>query len=710
MPPITEWAVTAFLLTSTVQPETVTWLTLLEKLQETIPVPQVWVALSLIGIALLFVLDVGDKLSGIFGWLGVKSPFRRAELFDSDDMQRSRRNLLRRVKFNVDGQLANSLHKQVKLDLDMEDQQQQIGKHKNELIPEDHLEISSITTKFFLNRDFQSFGGQTDQPLVLDSTQKIVDIFDREDIQRQLLILGEPGAGKTTELLHLAQDLLKRALENEDFPIPVLLELTTWEERKTIEEWIADRLSMPKADGGYAISKSVVNQWLQDDDIIPLLDGLDEIGLRRQKKCIEAINKFLIERSPYGLSVCCRREEYQAAQVQINALKGAVYLKPLREDQIEYFFRHLNRSSMWKRIQSSSKMMDLARTPLFLSMLVEAYQGKPINSNAELFDAFIAKKLEKPNAGVYHLDEKNNSQQTYQYLVWLANKLENTNKSDFLIEGLQPSFLRQCQEELELYKIIISLIHFLFFLLIIGLIFWLRIWLNFKMITGGNDSLLLGLSFGLSFVVNGMIIISLGLSKKWRNWLDSPIQPSEKLNFSFSKGLSSGIRTGLSAGIFFGLLFGVLSGPSFGLAAGVVYGLILGLIQGLLKGLYAQSINEKDFPNQGIWQSLRNSLIGGLIVSFIFGIFFGLIAGLPAGLIAGIVFGTLFAMVSGLEAVIKHVSLRIVLTKSGHTPWNYARFLNYAVELRFIRQVGGRYRFVHGLLRKHFAEGAVKVG
>lgn len=710
MPEITKWAVTAFLLTSTVQPEPVTWLTLLEKAQETIPVPGVWVVFSLLGIALLFVLDVGDKLSGILGWLGVKSPFRRAALFDSDDRQRSRRKLLRRTKFNVDGQLANSLHKRVKLDLDMEDQRQQVGKHKNELIPEDHLEASSIAINFFLNRDFQSFERQAEQPLALDSTQKIVDVFDREDIQRQLLILGEPGAGKTTELLHLAQDLLKRALENEDFPIPVLLELTTWEEGKTIEEWITDRLSMSKADGGYAINKSVVNQWLQDDDIIPLLDGLDEIGLRQQKKCIKAINKFLVERSSCGLSVCCRREEYQAAQVQIDALKGAVYLKPLREDQIEYFFRRLNRSSMWKRIQSSSKMMALARTPLFLSMLVEAYQGKPITSNAELFDAFIAKKLEKSNVDVCYLGEKISSQQTYQYLAWLAQRLENSNKTDFLIEGLQPSFLRQCQEELELYKAIVSLIHILIFLLIIGFIFWLRTWINFKMSNEGNDSLLLGLSFGLSFVANGMIVTGLGLSKKWSDWLDLPIQPSEKLNFSFSKGLSSGIRTGLSAGILFGLLFGVLSGPGFGLTAGVVYGLMVGLVRGFLRGVYAQSTNEKDFPNQGIWQSLRNSLISSLIVSFIFGIFFGLIAGLPAGLIAGIVFGILLAMFSGLEAVIKHVALRIVLTKNGHTPWNYARFLNYAVELRFIQRVGGRYRFVHGLLKKHFAEGAVKVG
>lgn len=46
---------------------------------------------------------------------------------------------------------------------------------------------------------------------------------------------------------------------------------------------------------------------------------------------------------------------------------------------------------------------------------------------------------------------------------------------------------------------------------------------------------------------------------------------------------------------------------------------------------------------------------------------------------------------------------RILLYQSHVIPWNYAKFLAYARELGFIQQVGGRYRFTHDLLRKHFA-------
>jgi len=36
-------------------------------------------------------------------------------------------------------------------------------------------------------------------------------------------------------------------------------------------------------------------------------------------------------------------------------------------------------------------------------------------------------------------------------------------------------------------------------------------------------------------------------------------------------------------------------------------------------------------------------------------------------------------------------------------PWRYVRFLNYATNQLLLQRVGGRYRFLHVLLRDHFA-------
>ena len=64
------------------------------------------------------------------------------------------------------------------------------------------------------------------------------------------------------------------------------------------------------------------------------------------------------------------------------------------------------------------------------------------------------------------------------------------------------------------------------------------------------------------------------------------------------------------------------------------------------------------------------------------------------------------ALVSALvpgAACVQHVVLRFVLWCRGVAPWRYARFLDYATERMLLQRIGGRYRFIHNLLRDHFA-------
>ena len=54
--------------------------------------------------------------------------------------------------------------------------------------------------------------------------------------------------------------------------------------------------------------------------------------------------------------------------------------------------------------------------------------------------------------------------------------------------------------------------------------------------------------------------------------------------------------------------------------------------------------------------------------------------------------------------VIYHGTLRLVATLSGAMPWRYARLLNYAADLLFLRRVGGGFIFIHPLLQEHLAQ------
>ena len=75
----------------------------------------------------------------------------------------------------------------------------------------------------------------------LPPSTDILDIFDEYD--GRLLILGEPGSGKTITLLDLAQKLIARAREDPTQPLPVVFNLASWaEKQQPLAAWLMDEL------------------------------------------------------------------------------------------------------------------------------------------------------------------------------------------------------------------------------------------------------------------------------------------------------------------------------------------------------------------------------------------------------------------------------------------------------------------------------------
>jgi len=74
------------------------------------------------------------------------------------------------------------------------------------------------------------------------------------------------------------------------------------------------------------------------------------------------------------------------------------------------------------------------------------------------------------------------------------------------------------------------------------------------------------------------------------------------------------------------------------------------------------------------------------------------------GLSGGLIFGLIFGLTGGLDALLQHYTLRYILIKNGFLPRSLISFLDHAVDLIFLRRVGGSYIFVHRLLMEHFAE------
>ncbi|NER82244.1 MAG: NACHT domain-containing protein [Leptolyngbya sp. SIO1D8] len=588
-----------------------------------------------------------------------------------------RTKLLRRLQGDINTRLENSLHQLIKIDLQMEEQRQSVGQN---LISKNTQPATALAHPS-LNHVFQSLGAPETLKTELASTQNLVTVLQRQDVQGKLLILGEPGAGKTTELVKLADALLTQIKQKKQKLIPIIFELSDWKKDIPIAQWLIEQIQAI-----YQIPKGTSQQWLNDEQIIPLLDGLDELGLDKQQKCVIAINRFLRDQAYPYMVVCCRREEYEQGQVNLTQLNGALYIQPLTPQQIQNYLKDLNRFNLWENIEASPELLALSHQPLFLTMLVVAYQGRPIRSETDLFNAYIEKQLSDPTAqGAYPPQQAPSQRTTLHYLRWLAGHLETSGKTEYLIEEMQPSWLSPSFQWL--YGAIVTLLF--------GLLFGILFGLSGRVLGGVIGGFILGLLGGL---IGGLI-----------GGLDKTIAPRNRLTWSMEKGLSLALRSGLIAGLVAGLIFQ--------LSAGLVIGLFFALIVKLLFGLEKVSLAEQTVPNQNIRQSLQNSLtltllVGlsfGLLVGLSFGLTFGpmkgLIGGLVGGLISGLIGGLSFGLSVGLETVAQHYTLRFLLTQEGSFPWDCVRFLDHAAEHRFIQRVGGRYRFVHDLLRKHFATG-----
>jgi hypothetical protein len=529
-----------------------------------------------------------------------------------------------------------------------------------------------------------------------------------------LLILGEPGSGKTTTLLDLARTLLERAGKDLKERVPVVLNLSSWKNQPLLE-WMSSEL-LEK----YRVPRKIARSWLQNNYLLPLLDGLDEVDTILQPDCVSAINVFIEDFNPSGLVVCCRLLEYRWLPERLK-LDGAICLEPLSPEEVS---KYLDRGGpklavLREAVNTDSVLQELAQTPLMLSIMSLAFQGGGTNELTShkgvsleehrklIFNLYVDKMFgRKGRASLAFPKEK-----TIGWLSWFARRMRERSQSIFLVEGLQPSWLGT-----KARRVIFETAATLSLGIVPALIFALI----FALMHSFTYGLVYGLSFGLGGGWTGGMLGGLGAGSVNRIAL---VETTSWDWNQFWRGMIRGSISGLFAGLILGLILVLIlvliHGAIFGgllLALPLIFGLPSGLIYGLLNGLvcgFTDKVKaDKSFPNQGIKLSRKNSLAAffvsslaaGLLFGLLVGLLFGLIGGLSIGLSVGPIAGLIVGLHRGGSAVIKHYVLRLILWRNGDTPLNFIKFLDHCDKLILLKKVGGGYIFIHRMLLEYFAE------
>ncbi len=283
-------------------------------------------------------------------------------------------------------------------------------------------------------RSYSQTGGDPGPEIPRDKAFE--EIFD--DASGQLLILGEPGTGKSTKLVELARALLDRAGADASKPIPVILNLSSWTKKQAaLGEWIQSELVRL-----YGVSRPRARQWVEGENVVPLLDGLDEVAAEQQGACVDAINTYRRDRGLPPMAVCCRLEQYRKLPAPLD-LAGAVEVEPLRRDEVEsYLKKHGPKVRRVRQaLRDDPELWDLMATPLMLTVLFLAseVEGKEARSEPDprrrLYLRFVRKMFGGPRPRRFAEGK------ALRWLGWLAAQLVNRDQIPFALEDLDLEWL-----------------------------------------------------------------------------------------------------------------------------------------------------------------------------------------------------------------------------------------------------------------------------
>src|SRR5215207_4965624 len=316
------------------------------------------------------------------------------------------------------------------------------------------------------------------EPLSEKVADDIVAAF--ESSKRRMLIVGEPGSGKT-----IAAYSLIEYLDNTegDERTPLLVNLSAWEAQEDFEAFLVDYLC---ASVGYEVhERAVARAFIDSDRYALILDGLDEIPAGLREHFSERLDEY-VRGLPgeVGVVVTCRTQEYEqllAAHATGLGLVQAVEMLPLTSEQLDSALRELAKvEEDWGaflsqlNLTASQRARNVLSNPLFLNLAVAGRlrpgQLLECDEEQEVRDLVLDSYLNRTLADQRDYEPED----ARRYLAWIARFLNRAEVSPFGLKTTDFTVFDLADltppEPPRRYRLFEGLVYGLLFALVVGLL------------------------------------------------------------------------------------------------------------------------------------------------------------------------------------------------------------------------------------------------
>ncbi|MFJ7263064.1 NACHT domain-containing protein [Streptomyces globosus] len=271
-----------------------------------------------------------------------------------------------------------------------------------------------------------------------------------------LVLLGRPGMGKTTQLAALAHRLAVEALDapaasgdRESGHVPVYLRLDTYR-GEPAEEWLAAAMAQQYR----GVSGVLVRTWLHEHRLLPVLDGLDEVPEPERGRCVAELRR--LRRSCPGMAVGCRTDEADLRRLaqDLRALRYAEVLPPSRRDVQDFLAADREAlADVHAALEGDPDLWPLFQSPMMLNFIRLTYRNRPADDlrapgslaerRGRIFDAYTRECLRRERPGP---DE--DPERTLTRLASLARMLTARKEHVLYLDRLDLSWLSPAEQVL----------------------------------------------------------------------------------------------------------------------------------------------------------------------------------------------------------------------------------------------------------------------